>query len=124
MKHLAGLLIACLALAGCATGKSYEGAKLPEDEVGRIVGDYRFTAGIPVSVILLKVDDYEVPVSQHAVDVLPGTHTILVDCRVAETRSVSRFTLEAEVYEGERYRLVPQTGPAMRSCSAVTLEAD
>jgi hypothetical protein len=51
-------------------------------------------------------------------------HTILVDCRVAETRSVSRFTLEAEFYEGEQYRLVPQTGPALRSCSAVTLEAD
>jgi hypothetical protein len=118
------MLILCIALTGCATGKIYEGAKLPADEVARIVGDYRFTAGMPVSVILLKVDDYEVPLSQHAVDVLPGMHTILVDCRVAETRSISRFTLEAEFYEGERYRLVPQTGPALRSCSAVTLEVD
>jgi hypothetical protein len=123
MKTLV-LSILGLALVGCATGKSYEGAKLPADEVGRIIGDYRFTAGVPVSAILLKVDDYEVPLSQHAVDVIPGKHTILVDCRVAETRSVSRFTLEAEIYEGERYRLVPQTGPAMRSCSAVTLEAE
>ena len=122
--RISTLLILCITLAGCATGKSYDGAKLPSDEVARIVGDYRFTAGMPVSVILLKVDDYEVPLSQHAVDVLPGMHTILVDCRVAETRSVSRFTLEAEFYDGERYRLVPQTGPALRSCSAVTLEAD
>lgn len=124
MRTLAALSMVCVLLAGCATGKSYEGAKLPADEVARIVGDYRFTAGLPVSVILLKVDDYEVPVSQHAVEVLPGVHTVLVDCRVAETRSVSRFTLEQEFYEGVRYRLVPQTGPAMRSCSAVTLEVE
>ena len=55
---------------------------------------------------------------------LPGTHKLLVECRVAETKSVSRFTIEAELYEGVRYRLVPEISPGMRGCRAVELDSD
>jgi hypothetical protein len=121
MKHGA-LVLTCSLLVGCATGQGYEGPKRSTDEVARIVGDFRVTAGAPVTVILLKVDDYEVGIGESSVDVLPGTHTLLVDCRVAETKSVSRFTIEAAFYEGNRYRLIPQTAPGMRGCTAVAVE--
>ncbi len=116
------LMLAASMVVGCATGQSYEGERLARDEVAKIVGDLRFTAGAPVSVILRKVDDYEVGVGQSAVEVLPGKHQLLVDCRIAETSSVTRLSVEAEVYAGERYRLVAETGPGMKECASVALE--
>jgi hypothetical protein len=116
------LMLAASVVVGCATGQSYEGERLARDEVAKIVGDLRFTAGAPVSVILRKVDDYEVGVGQSAVEVLPGKHQLLVDCRIAETSSVTRLSVEAEVYAGERYRLVAETGPGMKECASVALE--
>lgn len=109
-------------LGACATQQSYEGPKRSADEVARISGDLRFTAGAPVTVILRKVDDRELSMGERSVDVLPGMHRFLVDCRVAETASVTRFTLQEEVYAGERYRLVAETGPGFRQCTAVHLE--
>jgi hypothetical protein len=124
MIHKLWIAVTGALLVACGTGRSYEGPKRPADEVARITGDFRVTAGSPVTVILLKVDDYEVSLSENSVEVLPGTHKLLVDCRVAETKSVSRFTIEAELYEGVRYRLVPQISPGMRGCSAVELDSD
>jgi hypothetical protein len=124
MIHRICIAAGCALLVACGTGRIYEGPKRAADEVARITGDFRVTAGAPVTVILLKVDDYEVSLSENSVEVLPGTHKLLVDCRVAETKSVSRFTIEAELYEGVRYRLVPQIAPGMRGCSAVELESD
>lgn len=123
MIHKIWMAAGCALLVACGTGRSYEGPRRPPDEVARIIGDFRVTAGSPVTVILLKVDDYEVSLSDNSVEVLPGTHKLLVECRVAETKSVSRFTIEAEVYEGARYRLVPHIAPGMRGCSAVELES-
>jgi hypothetical protein len=114
--------LACIVATGCATGQSYEGEKRTGEEVARISGDLRVTAGAPVTVILRKVDDYELGLSESSVEVLPGTHQLLVDCRIAETSSVTRLNVEAEVYAGERYRLVAETGPGMRSCTSVYLE--
>lgn len=124
MIHKLGIAATCALLVSCGTGRSYEGPKRPADEVARITGDFRVTAGSPVTVILLKVDEYEVSLSENSVEVLPGMHKLLVECRVAETKSVSRFTIEAELYEGVRYRLVPEIAPGMRGCSAVELESD
>jgi hypothetical protein len=115
--------IACLLLGACATGQSYEGERRAGDEVARISGDLRVTAGAPVTVILRKVDDYELRMSESSVEVLPGAHLLLVDCRIAETKSITRLTVEAEVYAGEHYRLVPETGPGLRACTAVNVEA-
>jgi hypothetical protein len=111
-----------LVLCACAAGRAYEGPDRDSDELARIVGDPRITAGSPVTVILRKVDDYELGLNERSVDVLPGKHTLVVDCRIAETGSISRFSIDAEVYEGVSYRLVAETGPALRSCSEVRLE--
>lgn len=118
---LASVLAATIA-TGCATGKSYEGERLARDEVAKISGDLRVTAGAPVTVILRKVDNYELGIGESSVEVLPGKRHLLVDCRIAETASTTRLNIEAEVYAGERYRLVAETGPGLRECASVSLE--
>jgi len=121
----AATLIAFMALTcnGCLTASMYEGEKRDRDEVARITGDPRFTAGTPVTVILRQVDGRALNVGQSSVEVLPGTHQLLVDCRIAETSSVTRHTLEAEVSAGGSYRLVAETGPGLRECTDVRLES-
>jgi len=117
---LSALALLC---AGCMTQQSYEGAKLPRDEVARISGDLRFNAGSPLSVLLRQVDGRTLNLSENAVDVLPGTHQLLVDCRIQETQSITRHSLEVEVFAGRHYRLVGETGPGLRECTSVRLEA-
>ena len=76
------------------TAQTYEGPRLDRDEVAHISGDLRVTAGAPITVVLRRVDEQVLNLGQSAVDVLPGKHTLLVDCRIQETGSVSRFSLE------------------------------
>ena len=118
---LIGLL--SFACSACLTASLYEGEKRSRDEVARISGDPRFTAGTPVTVILRQVDGQAINVSQSSVELLPGTHKLLVDCRIAETNSVTRHTIDADVSAGTSYRLVAETGPGLRECTAVHLEA-
>lgn len=122
MSRFCCYLFGCLLISACATQQSYEGPKRERDELARISGDMRITAGAPISVILRKVDEYQLNLSQNSVDVLPGSHELLVDCKIAETGSVVRFSIDVEVYEGESYRLVAETGPGLRDCTAVHLE--
>jgi hypothetical protein len=122
MSRVGATVIACALVTACATGQGYEGPRRGADEVARITGDLRVTAGAPVSAILRKVDGYELGISESSVEVLPGTRRLIVDCRVAETKSVARFTIDAEVYGGQRYRLVARTGPGLQSCKGVDLE--
>ena len=110
-----------LALGGCATLQSYEGPRRPADEVARVSGDLRINAGAPVSVILLQVDGQTLSASDSSVEVLPGEHTFLVNCRIAETNSLSRHSIEAEVVAGRHYRFEADTGPGMRECTDVRL---
>lgn len=118
---IASLLLLC---GGCMTQQSYEGAKLSRDDVAHISGDLRFTAGAPLSVLLRQVDGRTLSVGENAVDVLPGSHTLLVDCRIQETDSTTRHSLEVEVSAGRRYKLVAETGPGLRECTSVRLEAE
>ena len=53
---------------------------------------------------------------------LPGRHVLLVDCRVAESGSLRRFTVEAELAPGRRYRLAADA--TARNCEAVRLIDD
>lgn len=115
-------MVTLLALAGCMTQQAYDGAKRDRDEVAHISGDLRFTAGVPVSALLRQVDGHTLGITQSGVDVDPGSHELLVDCVVQETKSTSRFSLSVEVSAGSRYRLVPETGPGLE-CIAVHLEA-
>ena len=101
----------------------YDGPKRGRDEVARISGDPAFNAGSPIAVVLRQVDGQDIGVTQTSVEVLEGKHTLLVDCRIAETQRTSRHELEVEVYSGRQYRLRAETGPALRECTAVTLEA-
>lgn len=112
-----------LGVAGCMSVQLYDGPKRDRDEVARIVGDPVVTAGSPITVILRRVDDHDIGVTQTSVEVLEGKHNLLVDCRIAETKRVSRHALEVEVYSGRKYRLRAETGPALRECTGVTLEA-
>ena len=119
---LAPCLIA-MCMSGCMTAQTYEGPRLARDEIAHVSGDLRVTAGAPVTVVLRRVDEQVLSLGQSAVDVLPGKHTLLVDCRIQETGSVSRFSLEEELVGGRSYKLVAETGPGLRECTAVYLQA-
>jgi hypothetical protein len=105
------------------TQQSYEGPKLPPDEVAHISGDLRVTAGAPLSVILRKVDAHALGVSESGVDVLPGRHTLLADCLIRETSSTTRQSIDVEVDAGRRYKLVAEVAPGLRECASLRLEA-
>jgi hypothetical protein len=118
-----GAVLALIAVcSGCGTAQFYDGPRRDPDDVARISGDLRVTAGAPVTVILRQVDGRPLGLGQNAVEVLPGKHELLVDCRIAETGSVSRHTIEAEVWAGRRYRFRAETGAGLRQCADVTLE--
>jgi hypothetical protein len=115
-----GLTVIC---GGCMTVQMYDGPRRERGEVARISGDLRITAGAPLSVILRQVDGHTLNVGQTSVEVLPGTHKLLADCKIAETDSVTRHAIDVEVFAGRQYQLEAQTGPALRECTNVTLEA-
>jgi hypothetical protein len=121
MKRIGAALLV-VACAGCGTARTYDGPKRDSDEVARISGDFVVTAGAPVTVILRQVDGHDLSVGQSSVEVLPGTHRLLVDCRIAETHSVTRHDIETEVSAGRHYRLAAETGPGLRGCTNVTVE--
>lgn len=115
--------LAAASVGGCMSVQLYDGPRRDRDEVARISGDPVVTAGSPITVILRQVDGRDIGVTQTAVEVLEGRHELLVDCRIAETKSVSRHSLSVEVYGGRNYRLRAETGPALRECTGVTLES-
>ena len=116
-------LLGAIALGGCGTLQMYDGPQRPANEVARISGDPRLRAGAPLSVFLRQVDGRTLDVGQSSVEVLPGTHTLLVDCRIEETSSLTRHSVEADVSAGRHYRLVAETGPGLRECTEVRVES-
>jgi hypothetical protein len=105
------------------TAQTYDGPRLARDEVAHVAGDSRITAGAPISVLLRKVDGQTLSIGQSSVDLLPGKHSLLVDCRIQETESITRHVIEQDFFAGRRYRLVAETGPGVRECTGVFLEA-
>lgn len=116
-------LAAACALAGCFSVQGYEGARREAGELARISGDPSVNAGSPLILVLRKVDERTLNVAQTTVEVLPGKHTLLVDCRISENLSLTRHSVEVEVHAGEDYRLTADIEPGMRGCSAVSLRA-
>lgn len=116
------LAMSAVLASGCSV-QLYDGVKRDKREVARITGDPVVTAGSPVTVILRQVDERDIGLTQTTVEVLEGKHNLLVDCRIAETKAVSRHAMEVEVYGGRKYRLRAETGPALRECTGVTLES-
>lgn len=111
-----------LLLAGCATERAYEGPPLAKDERAVVRADPVVSAGLPVQVRIRSADGHDVGVTASKVELPPGKHTFVVDCTVAESGSVRRFTLEEELDAGGRYRLVANA--TARNCEAVALIGD
>ena len=117
-------IFGALAITGCMTVQVYEGERRPRSEVALISGDVAaISANAPISVILRQVDGITLRAGQSSVEVLPGTHLLLVDCRIPETGAVTRHSIEVDVYEGRAYRLVADTRPGLQGCADVRLEA-
>jgi len=113
------IVLACAATAGCGSLQAYEGERLPAGERAVVSADPAVSAGLPVEVILRKVDGYEVPVSKSSVELSPGPHRFVVDCRVPEAGVVTRFVIDAEVEAGGSYRL--RADATARGCLEVVL---
>jgi len=116
------VLALVLVCSGCGTAQLYDGPRRSSDEVARITGDMRIHAGSPLTLVLREVDNTPLNLGQNAVEVLPGKHRFLVDCRIAETEKTSRHSVEEEVSAGRHYRFVAETGPGLRECTQVTLQ--
>jgi hypothetical protein len=119
---LVGACLLLLGMSGCRTAQSYAGERRSKDEVARITGDTPIN-GAPLAVILRKVDRRELGFSESSVEVLPGKHALLVDCRIRETSSTTRHTLDVDVEAGGRYRLTADAAKGMRGCVDVRIEA-
>jgi len=117
------VLATAVACGGCMSAQLYDGPKRDPEEVARISGDPVVTAGSPITVILRRVDGQDIGLTQTTVELLEGEHSLLVDCRIAETKSTSRHELKVEVFGGRRYRLRAESGAGLRGCSGVSLEA-
>jgi len=109
-------------LAGCATERAYEGPPLAKDARAVVRADPVVSAGAPLQVRLRQVDGRDIGLTANQVELPPGKHEFLVDCRVAETGSVRRFTVSAELYAGGRYRVVADA--TTRNCEAVAVIPD
>jgi len=114
------VVIVGLTLAGCGSMRAYEGPSHPARDLAHIEGDSRI-AGAPLSVILRRVDDQDVGLFDSGVDLLPGDHSLLIDCTVTESKQTTRHHLDVDVDAGVKYRLVADTGPGNRECVDVQL---
>lgn len=123
LRTIAGFALVTVALQGCMTAQAYKGPRLSRSEVAHIVGDMQFNSGAPITVVLRQVDDQALSIGQSSIDVLPGQHRLLVDCRIQETNTLTRHEIEQEFFAGRTYRLVPESGTGLRECTAVNVEA-
>ncbi len=108
-----------LLLVGCTPLQAYDGPALPREEVAVLRADPVLSGGLPVSVVLRKVDERRIPTGRNAVTLRPGPHTLMVDCRLPEQDSTTRFLLDVEVEAGMTYRLEAEA--TSRECRDVRL---
>jgi hypothetical protein len=113
------ILLMALLLTGCVTTRVYDGPPLPASERAIVRADPAVSAGLPVQLRLRQVDGRDISMQTSAVELAPGAHTLLVDCRVAESGAVGRFDLEVDLAAGAEYRLVATA--TARNCEAVQL---
>ena len=113
------LPIALAATAACTTERAYTGPGLSRQESAIVHADPAFSAGLPVALRLRKAGERKIAFSASAVELPPGHHSLLVDCRVAESGVTRRFVVEADLEAGREYRLVARA--TARNCDAVEL---
>jgi len=116
----AGVTVAVLSMNGCFSLRAYDEAERGA-MTAHIKGDYRVSAGTPVKVLLRSVDDKPLEFWQHAAEVLPGKHRLLVDCYVTEGDHLSRHELNVDVDAGLTYRLKADATP-QNGCTNVYME--
>jgi hypothetical protein len=95
---------------------------LPPGERAIVRADPVVSAGLPVQLRIRRVDGREIGLSASKVELPAGRHALLVDCRVAESGSMRRFTVEEDLAPGRSYRLVAEA--TARNCEAVRLIDD
>lgn len=105
--------------AACATQRVYPGPALPADERVIVRADPAFSAGLPVQLRLRQAGGRKIPLHASAVELPPGRHSLLVDCRVLASGATRRFVVEAELEAGAEYRVVATA--SARNCDAVEL---
>jgi hypothetical protein len=111
MKIRFAVVVLFLTCSGCATVNLTDDGEQAKDALARISGDYRVTAGLPVTVTLRSVDGKALKFWQSGADVNSGKHRLLVDCRVAATEKLGRYELNVTVHAGERYGFVATATP-------------
>jgi hypothetical protein len=121
-------LVACVillaAVSGCATFQAYDGARKSGSEVAVISGDAKLRADMPLALVIRAVDGRTVDVRYSSVALLPGKHSLLIDCQLGGSTAIaSRHELDIEVFAGEHYRLQADMRPGNRSCDNVALES-
>lgn len=110
-------------LTACGTFQAYEGSHKPKSEVAVISGAAKLRATTPLALVIRAVDGKEVDLRYSSVALLPGKHSLLIDCQLGEGgATASRHELDVEVAAGERYRLQADMSPGNRSCERVVLE--
>jgi hypothetical protein len=122
MKMLYCAVMAALLCGGCATVNLAEDGETQPDALAHISGDYRVTAGLPVTVTLRSVDGKALKFWQSAADVSSGKHRLLVDCRVPANEKLSRHELNVTVHAGEHYYLAAEASPH-QGCTEVKFVA-
>ncbi|MBF8292787.1 MAG: hypothetical protein HW417_1652 [Steroidobacteraceae bacterium] len=113
------ILLALAVTAACTTQRIYPDPG-SSPEAGAIVrADPAFSAGLPVQVRLRMAGDRRISLGASAIELPPGRHSLLVDCRVLESGVTRRFVVEADLEAGREYRLVARA--SSRNCDAVEL---
>ena len=115
-------LIAALAIAACGTERAYEGPALAKEERAVVRADPVVSAGSPIQIRIRQADGHDVGLAASKVELPPGRHSFVIDCKVAESGAVRRFTLEEVLDAGGRYRIVADA--TTRNCEAVALIGD
>lgn len=113
------ILLALAATAACTTQRVYPGPELPPGESAIVRADPAFSAGLPVQLRLIKAGDRRISLHASAIQLPPGRHSLLVDCRILESGVTRRFVVEADLEAGREYRLVARA--SSRNCDAVEL---
>lgn len=110
---------AALLVAGCASLRV--GETEPGTRRATLIGDPAFNAGLPVTVVLRKVDSAAAGPFESRASLSPGPHRVIVDCAVAGTASKARFVLELDAEPGARYRLDAVLAPGNQHCDDVRI---
>lgn len=121
MRWRSVAVLAVPLVGGCATVNV--GQPAAGEARAKLIGDPSFNAGLPVTVVIRKIDDVELGPFESRAALAPGPHHVIVDCAVAGTLSKTRFVLDIDADPGARYHLVADLAPGNHNCNDVQVES-